>query len=165
MYQFTSFQQSIINYLIAENEEIPPPDELVDLMRAIQGRYEPDMRFTLCNLENNGLILYVLIDEHNPGHFKGRCADIKNRLMEIADFIHYLWRKGAVRTIPKEKTESPPDLPEHWQAYTGFAPAERNLLYFASSVQVVPRLQLYDYWEAVQQISISVSINTPKVLI
>ncbi|MDR2798150.1 MAG: hypothetical protein LBB80_07380, partial [Treponema sp.] len=131
---------------IAENEEIEEPNPLGPYIRAFSGSLLPTMGFTLCCLGKTKLILYVQDDTDEPVDL--RCIALKQKLLQIADFIGYLIQEGYVQTIPKYCDP----LPEQgrigtWFQYGDFTPGERASLSFACSVQLIPRWKLYDYWE------------------
>jgi hypothetical protein len=165
MQPFTITQQTIINYIIAENEETEEPNMLSPYIRAIAGRVEPDMRFTLCNTKVAGLILYLDTHEESPEQFKTKAAVIKNRLLEIADFILYLIQEDYVRTMLKEQSQFPPDIPEQWQPYKEFTLAEQKALVFTGSMQVIPRLKLYEYWRKKTHNQLQVTIKVPETVL
>ncbi|MDR3115805.1 MAG: hypothetical protein LBU25_09835, partial [Treponema sp.] len=117
-------------------------------LRAFSGGLLPTMRFTLCRSGTRKLILYVQDDTDEPVSLRG--IAIKQKLLEIADFIRYLIQEGYVQTIPKNGYADP--LLEQgrlgtWFRYDDFTPGERASLSFVCSVQLIPRLKLYDYWE------------------
>ncbi|MDR2633755.1 MAG: hypothetical protein LBC51_09080 [Treponema sp.] len=146
---FTLTQEAIIRYLIAENEEIEEPNPLGPYLRAFSGGLLPNMRFTLCPLGASRLSLYVQ-EEDADEPVSLRCMALKQKLLEIADFIRYLIREGYVQTLPKHCGEYPlpeQERPGRWFRYEDFTPRERASLAFACSVQLIPRLKLYDYWE------------------
>jgi hypothetical protein len=148
MKTFTPTQEAVIRYLIAENEEIEEPNPLGPYLRSFSGGFLPTMPFTLSRYGTTKLILYVQKDTDEPVNL--RCIALKQKLLEIADCIRYLVREGYVQTISKYGDENP--LPEQrhletWFGYDDFTPRERGSLSFACSVQLIPRLKLYDYWE------------------
>ncbi|MDR0722274.1 MAG: hypothetical protein LBF75_05705 [Treponema sp.] len=148
MPSFTPFQHQIISYLIAENEEIEEPNPLGPYLQAFSGGLLPSMPFTLCRPGTTKLTLYVQGDTDEPVDL--RCIALKQKLLEIADFIRYLIQEGYVHTIPKYCDENPLPEQEHldtWFRYNDFTPRERASLSCACSVQLIPRLKLYDYWE------------------
>jgi hypothetical protein len=142
MHLFTPLQHQVISYIIAENEEIDKPNPLVPYMRALSGSLMPDMKFTLYWKEKTGLTLYV---QDAGTHFRKHCGEIKTKLLEIAACMKYLVQQGYVRAL--KPWDNPQDPPDQWQGYTDFSPVEEELLVFACSIQLVPRLKLYDYWE------------------
>ena len=145
---FTETQEAIIRHLIAENEEIEEPNPLGPYLRSLSGSFLPNLRFTLCRSGTTKLILYVQDDTDEPVSL--RCTALKQKLLEIADFIRYLVQEGYVQTIPKygdDDTRPEQGRLENWFRYEDFTPRERGSLSFACSVQLIPRWKLYDYWE------------------
>jgi hypothetical protein len=147
MILFSPLQRQIISYIIAENEEIDEPNPLTPYMRALDGGLMPDMHFTLYVKEESGVTLYVQNTGENEQYNSGVAA-IKKRLIEIADFMGYLVQQGYVKSIPKNQDPYSLPIPEHWQRYDDFTPAEGEALTFACSVQLIPRFTLYAYWES-----------------
>ncbi|MHB9292444.1 hypothetical protein Holit_01541 [Hollandina sp. SP2] len=145
---FTPTQESIIRYLIAENEEIEEPNPLGPYLRAFSGGILSNTRFTLYCPGTAKLILYVQDDTDEPVSL--RCIALKQKLLDIAVFIRYLIQEGYVQTIPKYCLADP--LPEQgrlgtWFRYDDFTPGERASLSFVCSVHLIPRFKLYNYWE------------------
>ncbi|MDR2797887.1 MAG: hypothetical protein LBB80_06045 [Treponema sp.] len=106
-----------------------------------------DTHFTLCLKQESGVTLYVQntdgTEQYNPP-----VAAIKKKLVEIADFMRYLVQQDYVKSIPKNHDDYSSCIPEPWEEYDDFTPAEQETLTFACSVQLIPRLILYTYWES-----------------
>jgi hypothetical protein len=147
MPSFTIFQQQIISYLIAENEEQDETNPLTPYLYALSGGLLPDMEFTLCRDKKAGLVLYVQDPGYTGEQLRKHCGEIKKTLLDIAEFIRYLAEQGYVRTIIKAPWEESSRIPEHWYGYDDFTRVETETLGFVCSVQVIPRFTLYTYWE------------------
>jgi hypothetical protein len=152
MKPLTPVQQAIIEYIIAENEEAEEDiNPVAPYMQALKGDFKPEIPFTLYRDETAGLVLYVQNPEQDsPEQFRTRCRLIKKQFLEIADFIRYLAQERYVRTLFDEP-EKPSNIPEQWRPYTEFTPAEQKGLLFAGSYRLVPRLTLYECWEAMHE--------------
>ncbi|MHB9292868.1 hypothetical protein Holit_01979 [Hollandina sp. SP2] len=144
---FSPLQHQIIAYIIAENEELDEPNPLTPYMHALDGGLMPDMHFTLYLKEDSGITLYVQNTDGREPYHSGVAA-IKKRLIAIADFMLYLVQQGYVKSIPKNQYGYSLPIPEQWQGYDDFTPAESETLTSACSVQLIPRFTLYDYWES-----------------
>ncbi|MDR1986985.1 MAG: hypothetical protein LBP88_08460 [Treponema sp.] len=144
---FTPAQEAIIRYLIAENEEQDEVSPLTPYLYALSGGLLPDMPFTLCRDKKAGLMLYVQDPGNQGEQLRRHCGELKQKLLDIADFIRYLAEQGYVRTIVKPPWEESPGIPEQWYGYDDFTPAETETLRFACSVYWIPRFTLYAYWE------------------
>jgi hypothetical protein len=163
----TSLEKRVIDYIIADNEELPlqdnPADTLADCMRAIEGGFSSDMKFTLHLQTRNKLILYIhdtringAWDERNS--FYEYCGRIKKQLVCIADCINYLAQDDYVRVLYKpaigREVLSDTDM-RHWRRYEQFTPDELESLAYACSIQVVPKLKLYKTLELVPHQAVS----------
>jgi hypothetical protein len=155
MKPLTPTEQSVIDYIISENEETETSNPVTPYMRALNSEFEPAMPFTL-HLEIQNLILYVqdgafvynTLKEFNAG-----CGDIKQSLCSIAEFIRYLVQEEYLRSIYKNPTALifPVDVLDRWMQYTDFTVSEKEVLLFTCSFRVVPRLKLYKSWETMHQ--------------
>jgi hypothetical protein len=148
---FNPFEEKVIKHIIAENEEIPQPDDLDDYIRAIEGGFASDMKFTLYLPARNKLILYVHDvrmnnewDDRNT--FYRRCEQIKKNLLPIADCINFLAQNDFVRVTykPTKEQERPTQYElEHWRKYEQFTMTELETLINACSIRIVPKFKLY----------------------
>jgi hypothetical protein len=149
----TSLEKSVIDYIIADNEELPlpdnPADALTDCMRAIEGGFASDMKFTLHLQTKTKLILYIHDTRANGvwderSFFYEYCGRIKKQLVGIADCINYLAQNDYVRVLYKSAIghDINNDM-RYWRRYEQFTPDELESLVYACSIQVVPKLKLY----------------------
>jgi hypothetical protein len=151
----TPLQQSVIDYIIAENEGLNPPENSVtDCMRAFEGGFSPDKPFTCYMPTVNKVLLYVAEERAGYGadkrsDFNKRWEKLKQPLVETAKFIEELERKEWIRILirPHETGELPQNYGRHWRRYENFYMSEIESLIFACTTIIIPRLKLYKYWE------------------
>ncbi|MDR3170348.1 MAG: hypothetical protein LBU17_01830 [Treponema sp.] len=148
-------RKQIINYIIAENEEAESSNILADYMHAIEGGFNPNMKFTLYLPAANKLVMYEYNKKEtmqwcSRSEFYTECEKIKKSLVEIAENIIVLCQDNYVRVLfrnPNEKPRLPQDYQEHWRAYEMFMKGELEPLLYVCSIRVVPKLKLYKFWE------------------
>jgi hypothetical protein len=148
-------KKHVIDYIIAENEGLNPPDNSVtNYMRAFEGGFFPDKPFTCYMPTMNKVLLYVAEEQAGFGtgkrsDFTKQCDALKPVLIGTARCIEELERKGYIRVLirPRETEPLPPDLAEHWRRYENFYMSEIEPLIFACTTILIPRLKLYKYWE------------------
>jgi hypothetical protein len=143
-------KRHVIDYIIAENEGLNPPDNSVtNYMRAFEGGFFPDMPFTLFMPAVTKVILYVAEAGANDSadkrsEFNKRCEIIKKPLVEIANFIIDLVNHDYLRVILKhEQVELPPNYKTYWRRYEAFYRTEIDALRFVYSAWLVPKQKLY----------------------
>jgi hypothetical protein len=122
---FTPLQKSVIDYIIAENEDLR--------LHVAEERagYAADRRT----------------------EFNKRCETLKKPLVETARFIEELEQQKYIRTLrkPIQIEELPKDYGEHWRRYENFYMSELEPLIFACTSLFIPRLKLYKYWEQINR--------------
>ncbi|MDR3170533.1 MAG: hypothetical protein LBU17_02765 [Treponema sp.] len=149
------FEKDIINYIIAENEETELTNALSDYMRAIEGGFNQDMKFTLYLPAANHLMMYEYnvkkhVDWCSRHAFYGECEKTKHVLVKVAQSIIYLCQDDYVRVLFRslnDQARLPQDYQEHWRAYEIFMQDELESLLYVCSIRIVPKLKLYKFWE------------------
>jgi hypothetical protein len=152
---FTPLQKSVIEYIIAENENLEPPDnEITGYMRAFEGGFSREKQFTCFLPMVTKVQLYVAEERAGYGadrrtEFSKRCEQLKKPLVETARFIEKLETREYIRTLrkPAEPETLPKDYGEHWRRYENFYMNELEPIIFACTSLIIPRLKLYKYWE------------------
>jgi hypothetical protein len=154
-HKFTPLQRTVIDYIIAVNEEAPLPD-IALFMQAIEGGFEPKKPFTLYMPTASKVLLYVAEARANTSaspraEFNRRCEALKKPLVEIARFISELSEENYLRVEVKQHRGEPEDPAwrTHWRRYEAFYMPEMKPLIFACSVRVTPKLKLYKLAELV----------------
>jgi hypothetical protein len=142
---------NIVSYLIARYEGKNPPEALRDYMRAFEGGFSPDMKFTLHTPVVNKLVMYV--HEENCGEkgtpkseFAKRCKVITRTLVEIADFIMVLQEQEYINVEYKGNViKMPPEgFQKYWRRYERFYPNESEPIIFVKSISIAPTRKLYE---------------------
>jgi hypothetical protein len=150
----------VVNYLLAVYEEKKPPEKLRDYMRAFKGGFEPDMKFTLYTPTVNKLIMYVYEKNRNGSgvskyEFRRQCKSIIKTMVEIADFIAYLYEQGYVDgEYAGNKTHQLPDgYRKCWRRFEEFYTSESDTILFVRALEITPTGKLYALRNTVQAVS------------
>lgn len=123
-------------------------------MRAFQGGFNSDMRFTLHTPVVNKLIMYVHQKNcYGKGiskpEFTKRCRVITRTLVEITDFIILLREQGYINAEYRRNViKTPPDgFQKCWRRFEQFYPNESEPIIFVKSISITPTRKLYELRE------------------
>ncbi|MDR3342931.1 MAG: hypothetical protein LBT14_09150 [Treponema sp.] len=162
IHTLSSLERDVINSIIAQNEEWDPPETIRDYMRAFEGTFEPDMKFTLHTPTVNKLIMYVYEENCDMtgiprAEFFARCKPIVQTFLAIANFVIYLAEHAYIHVTFNE--HKPPALPENyqrcWRRYENFYLSESEPIIYVKSIKIIPKLKLYKLWERYTHAQIS----------
>jgi hypothetical protein len=149
-----TFKKSVINQLIAADDNRAVHDSLEPYFRAFTGAFEPDMPFTFYFEAKNKPLMLVYDATPIPARsshasFIERCDRIKAKILPITGFVQELADAGYLTEIPlsfKDRPPLPPDYENYWRKYRQFYSDVMNGLSFVCFTRLSPTQKLYDVW-------------------
>jgi hypothetical protein len=149
-----SFKRSVINQIIASDDNRIVQDSLEHYFRAFTGAFESNMPFTFYFEAQNKPLMLVYDATPIPARsshtaFIEHCDRIKAKILPITDFAQELAGAGYVKEIPldfKDRPSLPLDYENYWRKYRHFYSDVMNGLSFVCFTRLVPTQKLYDVW-------------------
>jgi hypothetical protein len=119
-------------------------------MRAFEGNFAPETKFTLHTPAVNKLILYVYEENCNDSasprrEFIKYCKNIVKTLVEIADFIIFLHEKQFVNAeyLGNKARLLPSGYQKCWRRFEEIYASESEPLIFVRALNITPTEKLY----------------------
>jgi hypothetical protein len=156
MTELNTIQKEVVNHLIAENEGRKWGSKIAKYIHAFKGRFSSEIPFTFYFLSETRAVMYVY-DPSRAEHrstrteFNAKCAQKKQRILDITGFFEYLTEHGYIRRYYKG-LQGREQLPEHydrmWRKYADFKMDVMSGLLYVCTAEFTPKLKLYKLWEA-----------------
>jgi hypothetical protein len=148
------FKRSVINHLVAAEDNRDLHDKLEPYFRAFTGAFASDMPFTFYFEAKNKPLMLVYDATPIPirsshAAFIERCENIKKQILPITDFIQQLANTGYLQETPLDFTDRPPlpqDYENYWRKYRHFYSDVMNGLSYVCFTRLAPTQKLYDLW-------------------
>ena len=155
----TPLQLSVIDSIIALNEDEQPPQDLEKYIAAFDESLDPSRAFTLHSPAANEINLIYNIEANRSirwmekQEFSQLCKRTVHTLVEIADFWQSLASEGYINGEYRDRPRQviPADQLKNWRRYQGFNPLEMTSLLYGRSIRPIPRLKLYRFWESLRE--------------